>query len=717
MRSIRYYFDHWRISLLALTITALCLALGSGLTSFQSSAKAASTQTPRTLNVSSLDGSAATVGQDTRVAIRLASQGDENTIAFSLNFNAAVFSFSAALPGDALPTGTVINPQPGNGQLGISITLPPGASLGDGVPGLREIVRITFKTISTPQTGGTSSVTFGNNPQPLAVADVNGGPLTTMFNAPIVINVSNPAPQLTSVNPTSATAGGPIFDISVTGLNFVNSSAVRFNGFPCTTTFVSPTRLNAKVPAAAIASPGSVPVTVFTPSPGGGTSNPIFFTINSGSPSITSVNPNSVGAGSPDLPITVTGSSFVSGSKVLFDSLELTTSFVSVTQLTATIPASSLTTAGTSSITVSNPAPGGGISNAVTFTIIQPAPVPSIAGLSPAFAVAGSPQFTLTVNGSGFVSGSTVRWNGSARQTTVVSGSQLTAIIPATDIASPGTASVTVFNPSPGGGTSNAASFFVGAQLITSASAASFRSDELAEASLAAGFSVNLTTGSGVGTDTNPSMPGIQLPTFLAGRRLSVVDSLGVERDAPLFFVSAAQINYQIPQGMVDGLGTVVVRDTQSNGSGDNIIAVGALQVTRVAPGIFAANTSGQGVPAAYIVRVKPGGAQINETILRFDAGSNSFVTIPYDMGDANDLYFLILFGTGFRNRASLGTVSATIGGIPVSVEFAAPQPLNVALDQANIRLKRELIGRADVDVVLMVDGKPANVVKLSFKQ
>src|SRR5215472_16669546 len=73
----------------------------------------------------------------------------------------------------------------------------------------------------------------------------------------------------------------------------------------------------------------------------------------------------------------------------------------------------------------------------------------------------GGAGFTLTVNGTGFVSGSVVHWNGSARVTTFVSASKLTANIQASDIAKPGTASVTVVSLGPGGGTSNVAFFEV----------------------------------------------------------------------------------------------------------------------------------------------------------------------------------------------------------------------------------------------------------------
>ncbi|MBI3298900.1 MAG: DUF4082 domain-containing protein [Elusimicrobia bacterium] len=88
---------------------------------------------------------------------------------------------------------------------------------------------------------------------------------------------------------------------------------------------------------------------------------------------------------------------------------------------------------------------------------------PSITGLSPNSATAGGPGFTLTVNGGNFTPDSVVRWNGSSRPKTFISGSTLTASISSGDVASTGTASVTVFNPVPGGegGVSNAAAFTV----------------------------------------------------------------------------------------------------------------------------------------------------------------------------------------------------------------------------------------------------------------
>jgi len=178
-------------------------------------------------------------------------------------------------------------------------------------------------------------------------------------------------------------------------------------------------------------------------------------------PTITGLNPPSATPGGPAFTLTVNGTSFVNGSVVRWNGADRTTTYVSGTQLTAAITLADIAAAGTASVDVFNPAPGGGLSNALSFSMGNP--VPTITGLNPSSATPGGPAFTLTVNGTGFIDGSVVRWNGVNRTTTFVSGTQLTAAITLADIAAAGTASVTVFNPAPGGGLSNALSFSVGA--------------------------------------------------------------------------------------------------------------------------------------------------------------------------------------------------------------------------------------------------------------
>ena len=178
-------------------------------------------------------------------------------------------------------------------------------------------------------------------------------------------------------------------------------------------------------------------------------------------PAITSLSPATATAGGATFTLTVTGSGFVNGAVVRWNGANRPTTFVSDTQLTAAIPATDIAAAGTASITVFNPAPGGGASNSLTFTINASNPAPAISSLAPAAATAGGAAFTLTVTGSGFVNGAAVRWNGANRLTTFVSATELQAAIPATDIATAGTVSITVFNPGPGGGESAAATFTI----------------------------------------------------------------------------------------------------------------------------------------------------------------------------------------------------------------------------------------------------------------
>ncbi len=87
---------------------------------------------------------------------------------------------------------------------------------------------------------------------------------------------------------------------------------------------------------------------------------------------------------------------------------------------------------------------------------------PELTSLSPAGATIGHAQLVLTVNGSGFLPGSTIEWNGAGLSTVYVNSSRLQALIPASDLSAGGDFSITVADPAPGTGVSNAQTFTVG---------------------------------------------------------------------------------------------------------------------------------------------------------------------------------------------------------------------------------------------------------------
>ncbi len=242
-----------------------------------------------------------------------------------------------------------------------------------------------------------------------------------------------------------------------------------------------------------------------------------------------------------------------------------------------------------------------------------------------------------------------------------------------------------------------------GVAAVSAVSAASFAAGAQASEGIAALF------GSGL-VGTTLAAASQPLPTTLGGAQVRVRDAMGTELDAPLFFVSPTQINFQIPAGVSAGDATItVLRDGATVGQG-------AMTIETIAPGVFTANASGQGVPAAIVQRVKADGSQTFEPVAQFDSAQNRFVPQPIDLGADSDQLFLVGFGTGFRHRGSISTVTSTIGGTNAQVLFAGAQGDFAGLDQTNIAIPRSLAGRGDVDWVLNVDGKDANTVSLSIK-
>jgi hypothetical protein len=391
-------------------------------------------------------------GETEMAKVELNALGTEFAVGFTLNFDATQLNFVSAVAGLDTPQGATIivnNNDAANGKVIINLSLPFGQQFAAGT---RQILILNF-SVPTTSTLNATTIGFTNG----AVVDDQAATLPATFTAGVITLiptiVAGP-PSLTSLNPDVVLVGGANFSLTVNGANLSNGSTVRVNGSDRFTEFVSAAQLRATLLATDILETGPLGITVHTPE--GVTTNALTLNVNNPAPTLTSLSPTSASLNSPALTLIVTGSNFVPGAQIKFNNVNRTTTYLSNSQLTALIPSSQLNTAGTYDVLVTNPLPGGGASNTLTFTVSAPKPIPRTTSISPTSVQAGSPTFTLTVNGSGFVSESAVRWNGELRTTTFVSSTQLTTEIAASDIAEIGNVSVTVFNSPPGGGVSNA---------------------------------------------------------------------------------------------------------------------------------------------------------------------------------------------------------------------------------------------------------------------
>jgi uncharacterized protein (TIGR03437 family) len=235
-------------------------------------------------------------------------------------------------------------------------------------------------------------------------------------------------------------------------------------------------------------------------------------------------------------------------------------------------------------------------------------------------------------------------------------------------------------------------------------SAASFQLGALAPNSIASLFGQNLATSTVSATST-------PLPTTLGGVTVAITDNNNVTRNAPLFFVSAGQINFLLPAELATGRAKVAIR--RSDGTTVN----GELLVKSIAPGLFSADANGQGLGTIVGLRVNAAGEQTYFATTRYDAAQQKSVAVPINLGPSTDRVFLLLFGTGVRGVQALADVEVEVGGSNVPVTFAGAQGDLVGLDQLNIGpLPRGLAGRGEVTIVLTVDNKRSNRVTVAVQ-
>lgn len=195
-------------------------------------------------------------------------------------------------------------------------------------------------------------------------AGVESNALTFTVASPQSVSVRKISP-LNAVLPMAA------LDLTVEGEGFVPSSSVKFNGKALTTTFVSANKLTAILPAATTSAAGKFSITVSNSA--SVVSLPSVFEALNPLPTVQSLSPTRATAGGSATTVTVRGTKFARTSTVLAGNTALTTTFVSDTELRATLTAA-LLRAGTLTLAVKNPAPGGGTSTTTQRFTVDAAP-------------------------------------------------------------------------------------------------------------------------------------------------------------------------------------------------------------------------------------------------------------------------------------------------------------------------------------------------------
>ena len=422
-------------------------------------------------------------------------------------------------------------------------------------------------------------------------------------------------------------------------------------------------------------------------------------------PSLSSISPSSVQAGSADLVLTVNGADFCSASEIVWDAGTLTTTFVSVNQLTTTVQAVLLSSPGSASITVVNPPDvegcGAGTSGAAVFTIepVAPLPPPVISSISPTSVQAGSAEFNLTVSGQNFCSSSSVLWNGAMLSATPsivqAHGSPATvagmiATVPANLIASPGSAQITVVNPPDvegcGAGTSAGIAFTItpasstGPQVLDVTDAATF----LSEGRVAPGQHVNIW-----GRDLSPFVFGDvfngslgAFPTTWGGRRF-LFDGI----PAPITYMETGFVNIIVPFA-VEGRSSVTFTVEASTGEVSNAVQLSV---------------------ASTLPRLK----QAAGRALVFRAGTANLITQANPAARGETVVFW-MHGGGQTNPANTDGVPTSaaqttrpvrvlVGGVQAATGYAGNAPGNVGLFQMDVTIPPTAPVGDNVDVQVCI--------------
>jgi hypothetical protein len=366
--------------------------------------------------------------------------------------------------------------------------------------------------------------------------------------------------------------------------------------------------------------------------------------IKSPKPSLSKLVPSDMPANQPAFTLELDGGNFTPNSVVLWNGQGRSTLFVNTSELTAQIPASDIQNAGSALVEVETTAPGGGVTQALTFTIDPVnSGVPRISSLSPVTATTGGGSFLLLVTGTNFVNQSTVTVNGNIRSTTPMGTTLVEAVVLSTDISNAGTLQIAVVNPPPGGGSSNFFSLKVKNPVPSLGS--------LAPTAVLAGSSGTTLalTGTGFVPDSVVTLNGApRATTFSASTAVQAVLNAGD-------FTTAGVVQVQVTNPADGGSGggtsntlTFAVNATEL--AGLPLIVDLAPDGTQANAGICGATCTG-GTPT--LATAGPSASQTGEFVV-FASTSTNLVTSPVNTSSA-----IFLRDTCFNGAVKIGGTGA----------------------------------------------------------
>jgi len=542
-------------------------------------------------------------------------------------------------------------------------------------------------SVSGPAGSGAASGTIGATglytapailPFPNTVTVTAASVANAADSATATVSIMNPAPVVSSISPATVNAGSGNTTLTVTGTGFTAQSVVELGSTALATTYGSGTQLTAVVTAAQLANAGSLPVAVTTPAPGGGTSGAVPLSVVV----VVAVNPPAqtvVVGQAQQFTANVTGSTNqgatwsvngVAGGYVTVGTVDSTGMYTAPAVPPApnvvTVQAASLadpTRSATASVTITNPAP-------------------VVTSITPATVNAGSGNTTLTVTGTGFCAQSVVELGGTALATTYGSGTQLTAVVTAAQLANAGSLGVAVTTPTPGGGTSSAMTLSVvvvvavnpPAQTVVVGQTQQFTASVTGSTNQGASWSVNgvpggnatLGTVDSTGLYTGPAVPPTPNTLVITAASLVAPTQSGT---ATVTIVNPAPVVSTISPTTVNaGSGSTTLTVTGAGFCAQSVVELGSTALattygsgTQLTAVVAAAQLANAGSVGVAVTTPAPGGgtsSAVTLSVVIVVAVSPSAQTVM--VGQAQQFTATV---TGNTNQGATWSVNGVAGG------------------------------------------------------